>query len=183
MVDIQDISRLRGETGHSITKCKEALEESGGDMHAARDALREKGALAAEKKSDRDLGAGVVQSYIHNNNQIGALVELLCETDFVARNDSFTKLAQDIAMHCAAFQPRYVSKEQVPEDVLTAMRGELQGEGDALEEKLNANLQKASLLEQLFVLDDSRTVRSVIDESVQKFGERIEVGRFVVWCI
>ncbi|MDE0243556.1 MAG: elongation factor Ts [Candidatus Kaiserbacteria bacterium] len=193
MTDIALIKKLRDVTGHSITKCKEALEEAGGDMDKAQDLLRERGALAAEKKADRDLGSGVVQSYIHTTNQVGAMLELLCETDFVARNETFIKLAQDLAMHCTAFQPQYVSRERVPEEVLATMREELQSDVDAdkpkevqekiIEGKIDTKLQEAVLLEQSFILDDSRSVKNVVDEMVQKFGERIEVGRFDVWSV
>lgn len=193
MVDIQLIRRLRDETGHSITKCKEALEESDGDLDAARDHLREKGSLAAQKKSDRELGSGVIRSYIHNTNQIGALVELLCETDFVARNEEFITLAENIAMHAAAFQPQYVSRSLIPEEVLAPLREELQSDIDTgkpkevqeniLAGKLDAKLKEVTLLDQSFVLDDKRTVQNVIEEAVQKFGERISVNRFAVWVI
>ena len=193
MVDIQSIKQLRDETGHSIVKCKEALEEVGGDMDKAKDVLREKGALAAEKKADRDLGSGVIQSYIHTTNRIGAMVELLCETDFVAKNEEFLTLARDVAMHCAAFQPQYVSRAAVPEDVVAQMTAELKDEVDAskpqdvqekiLEGMLSARLKDAVLLDQPFVRDEKRTVKNIIDEAVQKFGERMEVGRFAVWML
>ena len=193
MTDIATIKKLRDETGHSISKCKEALEESGGDMDRAREVLREKGAIAAQKKADRDLGSGVVQSYIHNTNHIGSMVELLCETDFVARNEEFVALARDIAMHCAAFQPQYLSREQIPADVLEKITAELKegmnnSKPDNVQEKtlqgmVDAKLKEVILLEQAFVKDDSRTIAQLIEEAVQKFGERIEVGRFIVWVL
>lgn len=193
MADIELVKKLRDMTGHSITKCKEALEESDGDLDQAQEVLRERGALAAEKKADRDLGSGVVQSYIHTTNQVGAMIELFCETDFVARNEEFIALAQNLAMHCTAFQPQYASRDRVPEDVIEAMRQELQSDIDTskpqevqekmIEGKLDATLQGAVLLEQSFILDDKRSVKQVIDEMIQKFGERIEVGQFVVWSV
>ena len=193
MADVETIKKLRNETGHSIAKCKEALEEVSGDVEKAREALREKGAIATEKKADRDLASGVVQSYIHNTNQIGAMVELLCETDFVARNEEFVGLARDIAMHCAAFQPQYLSRESIPEDVLEKITAELKEGVDAdkpanvqekvLQGKLDAKLKEVTLLEQSFLKDDTRTIRNLIEDAVQKFGERAEVGRFIVWTI
>ncbi|MCY4576896.1 MAG: elongation factor Ts [Candidatus Kaiserbacteria bacterium] len=193
MADIATIKKLRDETGHAIAKCKEALEESGGDMEKAREVLREKGALAAQKKADRDLGSGVVQSYIHTTNRIGTMVELLCETDFVARNEEFVTLARDIAMHCAAFQPQYLARDSMPAEVLEQITAELQEGADAdkpaeVREKivqgmLDAKLKEVVLLEQAFVKDDSRTITQLIEEAVQKFGERVEVGRFVVWVL
>lgn len=193
MADVGIIKKLRDETGHSITKCKEALEETGGDIEKAREALREKGALAAEKKADRDLGSGVVQSYIHNTCRIGAMVELLCETDFVARNEEFVVLARDIAMHCAAFQPQYLSRESIPSEVMEKITAELKesvdsGEPANMQEKvlqgmIDAKMKEATLLEQAFLKDDSKTIQNLIENAVQKFGERAEIGRFVVWVI
>ena len=193
MVDIEIIKKLRDETGHSIAKCKEALEETDGDIEKAREVLREKGALAVQKKADRDLGSGVVQSYIHNTYRIGSMVELLCETDFVARNEDFITLARDIAMHCAAFQPQYLSRESIPQEVMEKVTAELKEEIDAgkpaevqkkiLEGKIDANLKEATLLEQSFLKDDSKTIKALIEDAVQKFGERTEIGKFVVWVI
>ena len=193
MTDIATIKKLRDETGHSIAKCKEALEEAGGEIEKAREVLREKGALAMQKKADRDLGSGVVQSYIHTTNRIGTMVELLCETDFVARNEDFVALARDIAMHCAAFQPQYLSREQVPAEVLGKITAELKEGVDSsksvdvqekiLEGMLGTKMKEATLLEQLFVKDDTRTVQQLLEEAVQKFGERVEIGRFVVWVL
>ncbi len=193
MADVATIKKLRDETGHSISKCKEALEESGGDMDKAREVLREKGAVAVQKKADRDLGSGVVQSYIHTTNRIGTMVELLCETDFVARNEEFVTLARDIAMHCAAFQPQYLSRESVPAEVLEQITTELKEDIDAgkpaevqetvLQGKVDAKLKEVTLLEQAFLKDDARVISQLIEEAVQKFGERIEIGRFVVWVL
>ena len=162
-------------------------------LERAREILREKGALAAEKKADRDLGSGVIQCYIHTNNQIGTMVELLCETDFVARNEEFIALAKDIAMHCAAFQPRHRSRDDIPEEVMNQIMAELKDDIDAgkpdevketiLKGKTDAKLKEFVLLEQGFVKDDTRTIKNCIDEAVQKFGERIEIGKFVVWKI
>ena len=193
MADVATIKKLRDETGHSISKCKEALEESGGDMDKAREVLREKGAVAVQKKADRDLGSGVVQSYIHTTNRIGTMVELLCETDFVARNEEFVALARDIAMHCAAFQPQYLSRESVPAEVLEQITTELKEGIDTgkpaevqetiLQGKVDAKLKEVTLLEQAFLKDDTRVISQLIEEAVQKFGERIEIGRFVVWVL
>ena len=193
MADVATIKKLRDETGHSISKCKEALEEAGGDMDKAREVLREKGAVAVQKKADRDLGSGVVQSYIHTTHRIGTMVELLCETDFVARNEEFVALARDIAMHCAAFQPQYLSRESVPAEVLEQITTELKEDIDTskpaevqetiLQGKVDAKLKEVTLLEQAFLKDDTRVIGQLIEEAVQKFGERVEIGRFVVWVL
>ena len=193
MNNIEDIKKLRAETGHSIGKCKEALDEANGDIEKARDILRERGALTAQKKADRELGSGVIQSYVHTTNRIGTMVELLCETDFVARNEEFIALTRDIAMHCAAFQPRYLSRDKVPQDdmdqVIAELKEGIDGSKPAdiqekiLEGKLDAKMREVILLEQPFLKDDTRPVKSLVDEAVQKFGERIEVGKFVILSI
>lgn len=193
MVDIQDIKELRERTGLPIAKCKEALEESGGDSDKAYEILREKGSVAARKKAGRDFGSGSIQSYIHTTNQIGAMVELLCETDFVARNGEFLKIARDIAMHCAAFRPEYRSRDDIPNDVIDQVTGELRERVDKekpeetrkkiLEGMLDTELGSVILLEQKFVRDEKRTIRDIVEEATQKFGERIEIGRFEVWVI
>ena len=193
MTDIALIKQLRDETGHSIGKCKEALESAGGDVAKARDLLRERGAITAQKKADRELNAGVVESYIHTNHRIGAMVELLCETDFVARNESFITLARDLAMHVAAFKPQYVSTQHVPEEVVEAAKAELRESIDQtkppelqekiLEGMLANKLSEVVLLEQRFLKDDTQKVQVVLEEALQKFGERMEVGRIAVWSI
>ena len=193
MTDIALVKQLRSETGHSIGKCKEALENTNGDLEKAREVLRERGAITAQKKADRELNAGVVEAYIHTTRRTGAMVELLCETDFVARNEEFITLARDLAMHSAAFQPQYVSKEQVPSEVIANAKAELQEGIDKakpaelkekiLEGMLEAKLSEVVLLEQKFLKDDTRNVREVLEEAVQKFGERLQVGRIAVWVL
>ena len=193
MIPIDKIKELRKQTGHSIGKCKEALEESGGDIDKAMEVLRERGSIAAKKKANRELNSGVIQSYIHTNNSIGAMVEILCETDFVAKNEEIITLARDIAMHCAAFQPQYVLIKDIPKDVLQQLTEEIaeEIEGDKPQEvkdkivegKLNSRLSEVVLIEQPFVKDDTQKIEDCINNAVAKFGERIEIGRFVVWKI
>ena len=193
MTDIALVKQLRSETGHSIGKCKEALESTKGDLEKAREVLRERGAMTAQKKADRELNAGVVEAYIHTTRRVGAMVELLCETDFVARNEEFIALARDLAMHSAAFQPQYASKEQVPSEVIATAKIELQEGIDQakpaelkekiLEGMLEAKLSEVVLLEQKFLKDDTRSVRGILEEAGQKFGERMQVGRIAVWVL
>lgn len=152
-ISAQDIKQLREKTGVSMMQCREALEETGGDIDKALEILREKGALAASKKSDRELGSGTVQAYIHAHGAIGAMVELLCETDFVSRNEEFQTIAKDIAMQIAA----------TDDEVL---------EGGA-----------EALLATPFFKDPSQTIGSLIEGAVQKFGERTELGKFVKYTI
>lgn len=152
-VTAQEIKQLRDATGVSMMVCREALITAEGDMTKAMDILREKGALDASKKAGRTLGSGTVQAYIHNHGTIGAMVELMCETDFVARNEEFQQIAKDIAMQVAATD-------------------------DALIEA-----GAAALLAEPFFKDPSRTLGSLIDGAVQKFGERTELGRIVKFAL
>ena len=178
MVSIDEVKKLRSETGVSISKCKEALESVGGDFDKAREALRQKGSLAADKKAHRDLNAGVVQAYVHGNNTLGVIVELLCETDFVARNEDFILLAREIALHTAALKPLYVSRDEISDGDMKTLMKEIEDElpegspedkkEQILKGKLDARLKEVVLLEQPFVKDDSQTIRQLLDNSVFK---------------
>ncbi len=152
-VTADQIKTLRDKTGVSMMQCREVLIEADGDMDKALALLKAKGASIASKKGDRELGAGTVQSYIHGQGALGSMVELMCETDFVARNEEFQALAKDIAMQIAA------TDEEV-----------LRGGNDAL-------------LKQPFFKDPSQTIGGLIDGAVQKFGERTQLGRFVKFTI
>lgn len=187
------VKQLRDETGHSISKCQDALKEAGNDIEKAREVLREKGSLTAEKKEHRDLNSGVVESYIHNTNKMGSIVEVLCETDFVAKNEDFIKLAKEIAIHSVAFQPKYVSRDDIEKDVMDKIMEELKSEIDTskpadiqekiLEGMVDSKLKEFVLLEQLYLKDDTRTIKNIIDENIQKFGERIKVGKIAIITI
>jgi elongation factor Ts len=148
-ITTEQIKSLREETGLSVMQCQKALEEAGGDKEKALAILKAKGAEIAQKKGDRTLGAGVVTSYIHAGETVGVMLELLSETDFVAKNPEFKAVAKDIAMHIAAMAP--------------------------------ANT--AELLEQPFIKDSSQTIGGIINNTIQKFGERTEVGHFVRFAI
>jgi elongation factor Ts len=156
------VKELRDKTGISIMQCRKALEEAGGDIQKAIEILQEKSADFASKKSDRTLGSGAVSSYIHATGTIGTMVELLCETDFVAQNEEFKKLARDIAMQVAATSPEFLKAEDVPAGV--------DAEGKVL-------------LDQPFVKDPSLTIINLIQKAGQKFGEKIELSRFVRYSI
>lgn len=149
MITTEEIKSLREETGLSIMQCKKALEEADGDKNKALALLKEKGAEIASKKGDRTLGAGVVAAYIHAGDSVGVMLELLCETDFVAKNPEFKATAKEIAMHVAAMKPENV----------------------------------AELLEQPFIKNPSQTIGDMINATVQKFGERTEVGNFIRYSI
>lgn len=193
-ISIDDVKELREKTGVSIMQCRKALEEAGGDKEKAFVLLKKKSAAAAEKKSDRTLGAGTVAAYIHNNGTVGAMVELLSETDFVGRNEEFVALARDIAMHVAATNPQYVSADDISdkdrEEVKEALLAEdsLEGKDENLKEKilsgkLDAYFKERTLLDQPFIKNPDVTIRDLITEAVQKFGERVELGRFSRFAI
>lgn len=167
--------------------CRKALEEAKGDIEKAKVILQRKGADAAAKKADRTLGAGTVASYIHHGGTVGVLVELSSETDFVSGNEAFKALAYDIAMHIAASKPEYVKREDVSEETLTRAKEvllkEVEGKPKEMQEKilegkLNSFFAEKILLEQPFIKNPDLTVRNLIENAVQKFGEKIEVSRF-----
>ena len=183
----EELKMLRDLTGVSIMQCKKALEEAGGDIEKAKVILRKQSAAIASKKSDRELGAGVAAAYTHAGGSVVGAIVLLCETDFVSKNEEFSKLAYGIAMHVAAMNPLFRSREDVKESDLKAAREvfaeEVKGVPEAAREKalqgkLDSYLAERVLLDQPFVKDPSITVRQLIDSHIQKFGEKIEVTRF-----
>lgn len=181
----EEIKQLRERTGLSVMDCKRALEETGGDMEKALIVLRKKSSAAAQKKSDRTLGAGVVQSYVHSSKTVGATVVLSCETDFVAKNEEFVALAYDIAMHATAASPEFLTREQVAETDIAKARELFEDEAKdkpenmragIVEGKLNSYLKEKVLMEQEFIKDPSKTIRELVEAATQKFGERVEVS-------
>jgi len=189
-ITMDQIKELRDETGVSVMQVKKALEEAKGDMDKARMALRKKSGEIAAKKGDRTLGAGVVASYIHGNGSVGVLLELGCETDFVAKNEEFKKLAYEIAMHVAAMNPKYNRLTDVTEEDCAKATAFFQDEVDKLDKpepmkakilegKLDTYLKEQALMEQPFVKNPEMTVGDMVKGAVQKFGEKTEVVRFV----
>ncbi len=196
MITTEQIKKLRDETGVSVMQCRKALEEAGGDEEKAKIILRKISKQTAEKKSDRELASGTVASYIHSNGLVGSMVELLCETDFVARNEDFKALAKDIAMHVAALGPEYLKSEEVPEEAKVKARElfseEIEKESAGkpkeirdkiMEGKLASFLSEKVLLDQSFIKKPEVTIRSLIEEANQKFGERTEIGKFVRFAL
>ncbi len=182
------IKELRERTGLSVMDCKHALEQTEGDMEKAIIMLRKKSGAAAAKKTDRTLGAGVVQAYIHASKDVGTLLTLLCETDFVAKNEEFVTLARDIAMHATASNPVCVSREQVSEHDLLKARELFEKEAEDKPEAMRAKIVEGKLesfykdrvlLEQEYIKDSSITVRELVERATQKFGERIEISECV----
>ncbi len=192
MITTEQIKELREITGVSVMQCKKALEETGGDMEKAKILLHKISKQSAEKKSDRTLGAGTIVSYIHGEGSVGSMVELLCETDFVARNDDFKALAKDIAMHVAAMAPEYLSVDEIKEEDKQKAKELFEKEGadkpkeirdKILEGKLSAYFKEKVLLEQMFIKNPEASIRSLVEQAVQKFGERTEIGRFARFSI
>ncbi len=187
MVSIDDVKKLRDETGVSIMQCKKALEEAGGDFEKAKVILRKVSAQIAEKKAERELGAGAVQAYVHAGNTVAGVVVLACETDFVAKNEEFVSLARDIAMHIAAMAPQFLKKEDVTDDDIKAAKEIFEEEAKDKPEdirekivqgKLDSYLKDKVLLEQAFIKDQSKTIKDLLSEATQKFGERVDIVRF-----
>ena len=158
-VTVETIKALRDLTGAGIMDSKRALEETDGDVEAARKILREKGIASAAKKASRDTNEGLVEAYIHSGGRIGAIVELNCETDFVARTEDMRNLAHNVAMQVAAMSPKYVSDSDIPDGA----------EGSP---------QEVCLLSQPFIRDNEQTVQDVVNETIAKVGENVRVRRF-----
>lgn len=187
MASTDDVKKLRDATGISVMQCKNALEEAEGDYDKALLILQKKGSAIAAKKADRELGAGAVASYIHSNKEVGSMVVLHSETDFVSKNEEFTALAYDIAMHIAASHPQYVKRTDIDESKLADIKAlfakEVEGKPDNLKEqilegKVDAYLKNIVLMEQPFIKDPEKTIKDLIENATQKFGERVEVGQF-----
>lgn len=186
------LKELRDATGISVMQCKKALEEAAGDMDKAKIILQKKSGEAAAKKSDRELGAGVVGSYIHSTKEVAALVNLSCETDFVSKNEEFVTLANEIAMQVAAQAPQFVSRDEVDENAMQKAKEvfskEVQDKPADMQEKildgkLNAYFKEMILMEQPFIKDTDKTIGDLISAAVQKFGENVvisEISRVTV---
>jgi len=183
------VKELRERTGAGFMDCKQALAETGGDLEAAIDLLKEKGQTVAAGKAGRDAREGLVASYIHTGGRVGVLIEVNCETDFVARNDEFQKLVRELAMQVAGLAPRYTTVASIPEDVLAAKRSELladevtQQKPEEIREKIVAGqlakwYKEVVLYEQTF-RDTEQTVGQLVTDAVARIGENIRVRRFV----
>ncbi|RTH17854.1 translation elongation factor Ts [Thermus scotoductus] len=189
MSQMELIKKLREATGAGMMDVKKALEDAGWNEEKAVQLLRERGAMKAAKKAEREAREGVIGHYIHHNQRVGVLVELNCETDFVARNEIFQNLARDLAMHIATMNPRYVSAEEIPAEELEKERQIYiqaalnEGKPAQIAEKiaegrLKKYLEEVALLEQPFVKDDKVKVKELIQEAIAKTGENIVVRRF-----
>lgn len=189
MITASMVKELRTRTGVGMMDCKKALTEANGDMEKAVDILREKGLSKAAKKAGRIAAEGIVGSYIHGNGRIGVLVEVNCETDFVAQTEGFHALVKDIAMQIAAANPLYVSREEVPADVIShereVYRQEALNEGKPekivdrmVEGRIEKYFKEVCLLDQPFIKDGDKTINDVVLEATVKMGEKVSIRRF-----
>jgi len=190
MISIDQIKSLREKTGISMIECKKALEEANGDENKAIEILKKKGIEVAEKKSGRETKQGIVEAYIHSNRKMGALVEVYCETDFVAKNSQFKELAHNLAMHITAMNPLYLSEEEIPEKIITEEKELLYSQfkdsgkpekviEQIVEGKLKKQHEQICLLSQPFIKNPDITIKQLIDEYIAKLGENIRIGKFV----
>ena len=189
MTTAELVRELRDRTGAGMMECKKALDETSGNMEKAITYLRERGLALAAKKTGRAVNEGRIHSYIHSNSKVGVMLEINCETDFVARTDDFMALCNDIAMHIAAANPRYLDKEQVPaadvEKEKDIFRAQLADSGKPaqviekiLEGKIGKFYEETCLLQQKFVKDPDHTIEAIVKASIAKLGENINVRRF-----
>jgi elongation factor Ts len=188
-----DVKRLREDTGAGMIDCRNALVKSEGDLEKAKVLLQEQGQAKAEKKAERSANEGLVGSYIHTGGKVGVLVEINCETDFVARNDKFKDLVRDVAMHIAAMPAAYLSREAVPPETVAELRAEFvkqvpDGKPPAVAEKivegkLNKWFEDHVVLEQSFVKDDSITVGELVNGVSGVLGEKMSVRRFAKFAL
>ncbi|HXF37132.1 MAG TPA: translation elongation factor Ts [Actinomycetota bacterium] len=189
-VTAEQVKALRDATGAGMMDCKRALEEAGGDMERATEILRERGQASARKRAGRTATQGRIEAYVHFNNTVGVLVEVNCETDFVANTEDFGQLARDVALHIASAAPSWVSRDEIPADTLAQERriaeaqAREQGKPDAViprivEGKLEGFYRDHVLLDQPFARDPAKTVAGLLDEVSAKVGEKVAVRRFV----
>ena len=189
-ISAEEVKRLRQRTGAGMMDSKKALQEAGGDMERAVEILRERGLASAQKRAGRSATQGVIDAYIHHNNTVGVLVEVNCETDFVAKTEEFRSLARDVALHIASAMPQWVTREEVPEDILETERRIYEAEArqkgkpdNALdrivEGKLQGFFKTTVLVDQPFVKEPDKTIQQLIDEVSAKVGEKVAVRRFV----
>ncbi len=182
-VTTEMVKTLRARTGAGVMDCRRALEETGGDLERAAELLRAKGLAAAAKRAGRTASEGIVEAYVHAGSRLGALVELNCETDFVARTEEFRTLARELAMQVAAASPQFLSKAEVPAEVVTQQRAALAVESDGatdaeVDRRLAQWLDEISLLDQPYIRDAGRRVSDLIADTAARVGEHVQVKRF-----
>lgn len=188
-ITIEQIKQLRDETGVSVSEVKKALEESNGDATKAKEILRAWGQKVLNKKTDRETKSGLIESYVHPNAKTGVLLDIRCETDFVANSPDFRNLAHEVCLQIAAMKPLFVSDNQIPEEFLDGetkiYTEQVKDSGkpenivkQIIEGKLNKYKQEISLLSQIWVKDDTKTIKNLVEDAVSKLGENIEIKKF-----
>ncbi len=188
-ISAKEVAELRERTGAGMMDAKKALEEAGGDMEKAVAELQKKGMAKAAKKADRETAEGLVHAYIHSTGKLGAMVEVRCETDFVARNEAFQEFVNDIAMHVSATDPLYVKREDVPAEIVEKQKSLFQEEAaesgkpaDVIEKivegKLNKWYEEVVLLEQPFIKDEDITIQDLLTKKIASLGENMQISRF-----
>jgi elongation factor Ts len=194
MIDINLIKKLREETGISFAECKKALEETQGDLERAKEILRKWGQEVAGKKAERETGEGIVDSYLHPNKRIGVLLDIRCESDFVARSSDFHKLAHEICLQIAAMNPLFVREDDIPKEIIAKekeiYKEQLKDSGkpnkiidEIIEGKLKKYREGVSLLSQPWIKDEKIAVKNLIDEYIAKIGENIVIKKFTRYGI
>jgi len=189
MTSIDHIKQLREETGISLAECKKALIEAQGDLEKAKEILREWGRELARKKSERETREGIIESYLHSNKKIGVLLDIRCESDFVARSEDFQKLAHELCLQIAAMNPLFLKAGDIPEKFLAGERKIYQEQfknsgkpkkiiDEIIEGKLKKYKEEISLLSQLWIRDETKTIKELIDEHIAKMGENIVIKKF-----
>ena len=189
-ISAKQVQELRAKTGAGIMDCKKALNEAGGNLDGALEALRKSGLAASQKKAGRIASEGLVGSYIHGGGKIGVLVEINCETDFVGRNEDFQGFVRDVAMHVAAANPQYLNREEVPADVVAKekeiLAAQIADEGKPanvvekiVEGRINKFFKEICLMDQPFIKEPKQTVEEIQNELVGKIGEKISIRRYV----
>jgi len=189
-ISMEQVKKLREQTGAGVVDVKKALDEANGDADKAREILKKKGQDKALKKNDREAGEGILGSYIHSNGKVGVMVKLLCETDFVAKNEEFQELARDVAMHIAAMNPECLRPEEISQEIIEKekeiWKEQMSNEGKS--EEILANILKGkekkfreeqALLTQSFVKDPNMTIEQLVTEKIAKVGEKIQIGEFI----
>ncbi|HNY36333.1 MAG TPA: translation elongation factor Ts [Candidatus Pacearchaeota archaeon] len=191
-VNIDLVKQLREETGISLADCKKALEESEGQIDKAKEYLKKRGQAVAAKKTERAVGAGIVDTYVHSSGRLGVMLEINCETDFVARGEDFKTLAHEICLQIASMKPSYVREEEIPEDIIgkerTMVEEQVKGMNKPAEivegiikGKLDKFKKDICLVNQLWIKDDTKTIQVLINEYIAKTGENIVIKRFIIY--
>lgn len=183
------IQELRQKTGASMMDCKKALEEANGNQEEALNVLRKRGKSIADKKGARETNAGIIESYVHPNKRIGVLLEIRCETDFVAQNADFLSLVHDVALHIAAMNPKYLSSENIPQEIINEEKEIFMAQVADIDKpanikdgivdgKLKKRLSEICLMEQPFIKNPDQTIKELVTEHIAKIGENITIERF-----